>query len=74
MSFFDDAAAFMKERHISAASDDREEAVLVQRLKSEYENATEREIRRALDLISEKEGIPADFEMLLKKIRVYLED
>ncbi len=74
MSFFDDAAAFMKERKPAATSDDDAREVLIRRLKSEYENATEREIRRALDLISEKEGVAVDFETVLKKIRVYLED
>lgn len=74
MSFFDDAAAFMKERKTEATSDDDAREVLIRRLKSEYENATEREIRRALDLISEKEGTVVDFETVLKKIRVYLED
>lgn len=74
MSFFEDAAAFMKERKTEVMSDDDAREVLIRRLKSEYENATEREIRRALDLISEKEGTAVDFETVLKKIRVYLED
>lgn len=64
----------MKERKTEVTSDDDAREVLIRRLKSEYENATEREIRRALDLISEKEGTAVDFETVLKKIRVYLED
>lgn len=73
MSFFDDAADFMKNREPNPSQDPRREE-LVNRLRAEFENATRVEVERALDKLSEREGIPDDFNMLLKKVRVWLED
>ena len=73
MSLFDDAAAFMKDRRpVSAVDEGRE--TLIKKLRAEFENATRLEVERALDKLAEKEGIPADFESVLKKVRIWLED
>ncbi len=74
MSFFDDAQAFMNKRQIDNNRDEVAREDLIRRLQAVYDNASRREIDRALDIISEKEDLPADFEILLKKIRIYLED
>ena len=73
MSLFDDAAAFMKNRKSEPQQNDERE-VLINRLKHEFENATRSEIERALDRLAERENIPEDFNELLKKIRIWLED
>ena len=73
MSLFDDAAAFMKNRPAVRQSDDKREN-LVNKLRQEFENATRLEIEHALDRLAEREEIPEDFNMLLKKIRIWLED
>ena len=73
MSLFDDAAAFMKNRQPVAAVDEEREA-LIKKLRAEFENATRQEVERALDKLAEREGIPADFDTVLKKVRIWLED
>jgi len=73
MSFFDDAAAFMKNKTPDQPQDPQREK-LVERLRAEFENATRIEVERALDKLSEREGIPDDFNVLLKKVRIWLED
>lgn len=73
MSLFDDAAAFMKDRTPAQAQDPHREK-LIERLRAEFENATRVEVERALDKLSEREGIPDDFNMVLKKVRIWLED
>ena len=73
MSLFDEAAAFMKDKKpISDQENSRE--ILIQKLRYEFENATRTEVERALEKVSERGGIPDDFNMLLKKIRIWLED
>ena len=73
MSFLDDAAAFMKNRTPDQPKDTRREE-LIERLRAEFENATRVEVERALDKLSEREPIPDDFNALLKKVRIWLED
>ena len=74
MSFFDDAAAFMREKGKSEiASDDRRER-LIAYLRNEFENATRMEVERALDRLAERENIPDNFDEVLKKVRIWLED
>ena len=73
MSLFDDAAAFMKNRPAAPREDGKREN-LIKRLRQEFENATRSEIEKALDRLSEREEIPEDFGLLLKKIRIWLED
>ena len=73
MSFFDDAAAFMKNKTPEPVNDLQREN-LIKKLRSEFENATCMEVERALDKLAERDGIPSDFNELLKKIRVWLED
>ena len=73
MSLFDDAAAFMKNRQPVAAVDEERET-LIKKLRAEFENATRQEVERALDKLAEREGIPADFDAVLKKVRIWLED
>ena len=73
MSLFDDAAKFMANRTPSAEADeDRED--LIKRLRSDFENATRQEIERGLDKLVERGGIPQNYEELLDKIRVWVED
>ena len=73
MSLFDEAAAFMKTRQPEPGQNpDRED--LIKRLRSEFENATRMEIERALDKLAERGGVPDQFEEVLKKIRIWLED
>ena len=73
MSLFDDAAAFMKNRPLAPKEDARREE-LIQKLRHEFENATRQEIEKALDRLAERDGIPEDFDTVLKKIRIWLED
>lgn len=74
MSFFDDAQAFMREKgNHEIVSDDQRER-LVAYLRNEFENATRMEIDRALDRLAEREKIPDDFDEVLKKVRIWLED
>jgi len=73
MSFFDDAAAFMKNRPAPAQADEKREQ-LVNRLRAEFENATRLEVEKALDRLAEREEIPEDFDLVLKKVRIWLED
>ena len=72
MSLFDDATAFMKNKPVETQDDKREE--LIKRLRADFENATRMEIERALDKLAEREEIPSDYGLLLKKIRIWLED
>lgn len=73
MSLFDDAAAFMKNRPTAPKEDERREK-LIARLRQEFENATRMEIERALNRLAEREEIPEDFNEVLKKVRIWLED
>ena len=73
MSFFDDAEAFMKNKKSVSAVDEQRES-LIKKLRAEFENATRMEIERALDKLAEREEIPTDFESVLKKVRIWLED
>ena len=73
MSLFDDAAAFMKNRPAEPATDEKRED-LVNRLRQEFENATRMEIEKALNHLVEREEIPEDFDSVVKKIRIWLED
>jgi len=73
MSLFDDAAAFMKNRPITPKEDEKRET-LIKRLRQEFENATRAEVEKALDRLAEREEIPEDFDILLKKVRIWLED
>lgn len=64
MSFFDDAQTFMKNRPAATAPESEkidltnaeEVERVVKRLKSLYDNATESEIAKTLDLAQEKLG------------------
>lgn len=73
MSFFDDAAAFMKNRPAPTQADEKREQ-LINRLRAEFENATRLEVEKALDRLAEREEIPEDFDLVLKKVRIWLED
>ena len=73
MSLFDDAAAFMKNRPTAQKEDEKREN-LIKQLRQEFENATRLEIEKALNRLAEREEIPENFEVLLKKIRIWLED
>ena len=73
MSLFDEAAAFMKDKKTVSDRDENRE-VLIKKIRAEFENATRTEIERALEKLSERDGIPDDFNALLKKIRIWLED
>ena len=73
MSLFDDAAAFMKSRPPQHNSDGKRER-LIEYLRQEFENATRLEIEKALDRLAEREEIPEDFKMVVKKVRIWLED
>ncbi|MBQ7412830.1 MAG: hypothetical protein IJV07_00955 [Alphaproteobacteria bacterium] len=73
MSLFDEATAFMKDKKTVSDRDENRET-LIKKLRAEFENATRIEIERALDKLSERDGVPDDFNILLKKIRVWLED
>ena len=73
MSLFDDAAAFMKNRPTAQKEDEKREN-LIKRLRQEFENATRLEIERALNRLAEREEIPESFDVLLKKVRIWLED
>ena len=73
MSLFDDAAAFMKNRPGEPKEDEKREN-LIKRLRQEFENATRMEVEKALDRLSEREEIPEDFDTVVKKVRIWLED
>ncbi|MBR6412752.1 MAG: hypothetical protein IKS41_06315 [Alphaproteobacteria bacterium] len=73
MSLFDDAAAFMKNRPVVPKEDEKREN-LVKRLRQEFENATRLEVEKALDRLAEREEIPEDFDTVVKKVRIWLED
>ena len=73
MSLLDDAAAFMKNRPAAPQSDEKRER-LIARLRQEFENATRLEIEKALDRLAEREEIPEDFDTVIKKVRIWLED
>ncbi len=74
MSFLDDAQAFMqkKSQQETVVDDTRER--LIKRLRDEFENATRMEVERALDKLTEREGIPDNFDEVIKKVRIWLED
>lgn len=74
MSLFDDAAAFMKNRQPETKSDTDSREQLIKKLRAEFENATRLEVERALDKLAAQDGIPDDFDLLLKKVRIWLED
>ena len=74
MSFFDDAKAFMQKKSQEETGGDVKREELIKRLRDEFENATRMEIERALDKLSEREEIPNDFDEVLKKVRIWLED
>lgn len=74
MSFLDDAQAFMqKKSQRETVVDDTRES-LIKRLRDEFENATRMEVERALDKLTEREGIPDNFDEVIKKVRIWLED
>jgi hypothetical protein len=74
MSFWDDAQAFMREKEkVENVPNDNRECLIVY-LRNEFENATRIEVERALDRLAEREKIPDDFEEVLKKVRIWLED
>ena len=72
MSFFDDAQQFMARRK-QDSSDARREA-LIARLQHDFENATRREIERALNRLSEQGSVFDDYPTVIKKVRIWLED
>ena len=73
MNLFDDAAAFMKNRSPEPSiSKGRED--LIQKLRHEFDNATRQEIEKALDRLEEKGELTTDFNEVLKKVRIWLED
>lgn len=75
MSFFDDAQQFMARRkQESSEPPDEWRETLIMRLQHDFENATRREIERALDRLSEQERIPDDYPTVVKKVRIWLED
>ena len=73
MSLFDDAAAFMKNRTPEKEKENTRE-ILIQKLRHEFENASRSEIEKALDKLYEQEVIITDFNNVLKKVRIWLED
>ena len=74
MSFFDDAAAFMqKKAQQETRVDDRREC-LIKRLRDEFENATRMEVERALDKLAERGELSDNFDEVVKKARIWLED
>ena len=73
MSLFDDAAEFMKNR-TPAQQEDKTREDLIRRLRSDFENATRLEIERGLNKLEERGGIPSDYDELVDKIRVWVED
>jgi len=73
MSLFDDAAAFIKNRTPEKEKEDMRE-ILIQKLRHEFENASRPEIEKALDKLCEREGVITDFDNVLKKVRIWLED
>lgn len=74
MSFLEDAQAFMqkKSQQETVVDDTRER--LIKRLRDEFENATRTEVERALDKLAEREDIPDNFDEVIKKVRIWLED
>lgn len=81
MSFLDDAQAFLKSR--TPVSDDEnilhldttdEIDAFILTMRRLYENATETEIRRALNQVMDDLDRPFDKKIFLQKMRVKLED
>lgn len=73
MSLFDEAAKFMANR-IPSEKEDKNREDLIKRLRRDFENATRLEIERGLDKLVERGGIPQNYEELVDKIRVWVED
>ena len=73
MSLFDEAAAFMKNRTPEKEKKETRED-LIQKLRHEFENASRPEIEKALARLEEQGELPADFAVVLKKVRIWLED
>lgn len=74
MSFFDDAQAFMQKKSQQETMVDDTREHLIKRLRDEFENATRTEVERALDKLAEREKIPDNYDEVLKKVRIWLED
>ena len=74
MSFFDDAQAFMQKKSQQETMVDDTREHLIKRLRDEFENATRMEVERALDKLAEREKIPDNYDEVLKKVRIWLED
>ena len=73
MSLFEEAEAFMKKKNISVKTEtDREE--IIQKLRHEFDNATRLEIEKALDRIADLDINIQNFDLILKKVRIWLED
>lgn len=75
MSFFDDAQQFMARRKQDSSDDpDERREALIARLQHDFENATRREIERALNRLSEQGSVFDDYPTVVKKVRIWLED
>jgi hypothetical protein len=79
MSWLDEAQKQIKDKKIQEASEtfdlDNDAEMIAVFLKKEFENATAREIARAIDYAKEKIGSSRiSKENLLKTVRVKLED
>ena len=79
MNIFEEAAAFMKNHptheeanHFLQTPESREQ--FIRELKMIYDNATNREIEKAVDWVLENNQPPYQKEIILKLIRPKLED
>lgn len=80
MNLFEEAAAFMAQKQKTAPSTndflttEASREAFVRELKMMYDNATNMEIEKALDWVTEQMSAPYDKQQVLKKIHVKLED
>jgi glutamyl-tRNA reductase len=75
MNFFDDAEQFIrnkKDRLSDESKYDKEK--IIKELRKEFENATLREIEKALSRLEERDKIPDNIDEIIKKVRIWLED
>ncbi len=75
MNFFDDAEQFIrnkKDRLSDESKYDKEK--IIKELRKEFENATLREIEKALSRLEEQEKMLDNIDEIAKKVRIWLED